>query len=119
MSPDQLFAAIRAGAEIGPTDKNYKIYVRVVENTYRMLVEGTLAARVEYAQECRVHLAALDTVRAIRGAAKFYFQHFNEDEKKRFVELINAKGIVMGYPGHFYRLPYFVVPLPPVPNSVS
>jgi hypothetical protein len=27
MLPDELFAAIEAGAEIGPTDKSYKVYV--------------------------------------------------------------------------------------------
>ncbi len=42
------------------------------------------------------------------GNKKFYFQHFTEDQKREFVELLNAKKIVFDHPGHFYVLPYFM-----------
>lgn len=42
------------------------------------------------------------------GSRKFYFQHFTDEEKRRFVDLLNARAIKIAYPGYFYRLPYFV-----------
>jgi len=71
MHPDDFFAAIERGEEIGPTDKNYKAYVG-------------------------------DSV------GKFYFQHLGDEQKKRFVELVNSKAMKIGYPGHFYVLPFFL-----------
>jgi hypothetical protein len=40
---------------------------------------------------------------------KFYFQHLDEVGKHRFIELLNAKALNVGAPGHFYRLPFFCV----------
>lgn len=79
LSADQFFAAIEAGAEVGPTDKSYKVYLRG------------------------------DGVPEVRGAAKFYFQHLDQAGQDRFIELFNAKRMKIGYPGHFYALPYFCV----------
>lgn len=39
---------------------------------------------------------------------KFYFQHLDSDQRKRFVDMINGRRLRMGYPGHFYVLPFFV-----------
>ncbi len=39
---------------------------------------------------------------------KFYFQHLAEDQHRAFVDLLNAKKLNIGYPGHFYVLPFFV-----------
>lgn len=72
LSPEKLFEAIEAGAELGPTDKNYKVYVS--------------------------------------GAGfenKFYFQHLSVEEQARFVTLLNERKVNVGYPGHFYVLPFF------------
>lgn len=50
----------------------------------------------------------VDLVEAnVRGAGKFYFQHLDDDEQTKFVELYNARKITMGFPGHFYVLPFF------------
>jgi len=38
---------------------------------------------------------------------KFYFQHFDDKQKQKFIDLINKKKINLDYPGHFYVLPYF------------
>lgn len=110
ISPEQLFAAIAAGAELGPTDKNYKVYVRLGERAQSHIAtlrEGAQAARVEYAKECRDALAVLERMPV---HPKFYFQHLSDDEQQRFVDLLNAKQLNIGYPGHFYRLPFFAVP---------
>ena len=77
-SEAKFFEAVEAGAEIRPTDKNYKAYVGG---------EGTPAHS---------------------GAAKFYFQHLSEAGKDRFIAMLNSKAMKLGYPGHFYALPYFV-----------
>jgi hypothetical protein len=42
------------------------------------------------------------------GRHKFYFEHLSEEQKIEFVEMLNSKSINIGYPGHFYRLPYFI-----------
>jgi hypothetical protein len=79
-SQSQFFAAVEAGAEVGPTDKNYKAYLRG------------------------------PGVPPATGAAKFYFQHLDEAGRDRFIELFNSKKMTIGYPGHFYSLPFFCAP---------
>lgn len=49
----------------------------------------------------------------VRGAGKFYFQHLSDEEQTRFIELINTKAMNIGFPGHFYVLPYFARPAAP------
>lgn len=39
---------------------------------------------------------------------KFYFQHLSSDERRRFVELMNAHVLRIGAPGRFYVIPFFV-----------
>lgn len=39
---------------------------------------------------------------------KFYFQHFSEDQRRRFVDLHNERRLHIGHPGHFYVLPFFM-----------
>lgn len=41
------------------------------------------------------------------GGRKFYFQHFDEEQGKKFIELYNARKIKIGYPGYFYVTPFF------------
>ena len=42
-----------------------------------------------------------------RPGMKFYFQHLSDEQRTRFIELINARTLKIGYPGYFYVLPYF------------
>ena len=37
----------------------------------------------------------------VSGSKKFYFQHLSTDQQKRFIELVNAGQVNMGYPGYF------------------
>jgi len=39
---------------------------------------------------------------------KLYFQHFDAEQCKEFVTLLNAKRLRIGSPGHFYRVPFFI-----------
>jgi len=43
-------------------------------------------------------------------SGKFYFQHFNEEQKKRFIQLYNIKPLPFKftYPYGFYVMPYFM-----------
>lgn len=126
LSPEALFAAIEQGVELGPTDKNYKMYVdlpskdptklRVVSASnfddgsqrvadlpqplYQCAVEDGYGSRPDTTW---VRFAARD-----KTFGKFYFQHFSEEDKKRFIGMINANTLNIGEPGYFYRLPFFV-----------
>jgi hypothetical protein len=39
---------------------------------------------------------------------KFYFQHLDEAQQQRFIDLYAAKTMHVGVPGYFYRLPFFM-----------
>ncbi len=39
---------------------------------------------------------------------KFYFQHFDDADKGKFIDALNAGAVKIGYPGHFYVLPFFI-----------
>lgn len=45
------------------------------------------------------------------NGGKFYFQHLSQEQREEFITLLNAKTIHIGYPGHFYVLPFFAVPI--------
>lgn len=76
MHSDDFMRFAKEGVELGPTDKNYKVYVKVPEYT----------------------------------GGKFYFQHLPQEEKQPFIDLLNSKQLNIGYPGFFYRLPFFIAP---------
>lgn len=106
LHPDVLMSRIEgATVELGPTDKNYKVYVHAVPysahflQSYRM--DGSLGGDDPAKWEW--------TTRSI-PETKFYFSHLSEEQRQRFVELLNAGCLRIGIPGHFYRLPFFVKP---------
>lgn len=127
LSPEQLFAAIEAGCELGPTDKNYKVYVHRLDPKAG---EPCVYGWANHAREGYIEVTAenIDTLppgptgrrdykigdfieiskRPALTHDKFYFQHLNEEERQRFVELMNEKKLILGHPGFFYRLPFFV-----------
>lgn len=39
---------------------------------------------------------------------KTYFQHFTEENKHEFIQMLNAGGVKFATPGYFYRLPFFI-----------
>lgn len=82
ISPDVFLQAVARGDEVGPTDKNYKVYVA---------------------------LPRPDVGDRRHSEAKFYFQHLSEEQRREFVGVVNQKKINVGYPGHFYVLPFFMV----------
>jgi hypothetical protein len=90
--------------ELGPTDKNYKVYVenqggQVFKQTYR-----------DCPRDSEPHMPDQCTHWVTRDMAgtKFYFWHLSTEQRKRFIELLNDKKLRIGYPGHFYVKPFFL-----------
>lgn len=83
MSPERLFAVLGAGAQLGPTDKNYKIYVDVGDQ------EATMAQR--------------SAVKSAGGGGKFYTVNLNSDNALRLRTMIMEGTVAIGYPGYFYN----------------
>lgn len=127
ISEEAFFAAVEAGAEVGPTDKSYKAYIDLPEPNAGTLTiyssanheqtgdgwEFLTAERAEeagldsYAREHYVgQWVVIEPMRAVRHG-KFYFQHLSESGRDRFIEMVNAKTMKIGMPGHFYSTPYF------------
>lgn len=104
LNQDVFMARLEAGdVELVPTDKSYKVYVRnnggaAFKQTYRDCPPDT---RCEGPTEC-THWVTRD-----RQETKFYFYHLNEAQAARFIELYNTKVMKIGYPGHFYTVPFF------------
>lgn len=129
MMPEDVFKAIDEGCKIGPTDKNYKIYIDLPPTGFERVFGSTWSAEspgneyIEATPEICERLKwkpwgeeishhANKKLWVTTGVdtsihAKFYFQHFNETERDKFIEAYNNKRINMGYPGHFYVAPYF------------
>lgn len=129
ISPDELFAAIEAGAEIGPTDKSYKVYVDlphpesgqpcvVSSANFKFAVDaievteeniGTLPLDSYQRANYLGHWVQISK-RGPAAHAKFYFQHLSVEQQQRFIDLLNAKKINIGMPGYFYARPFFIAP---------
>lgn len=97
-------ARLEAGdVRLDPTDKDYKVYV-VNEGGAKFLQRARTDSKPFAGWDSPEH----DWVTSERDEAKFHFQHLSQDQKRRFVELLNGKKIRIGEPGRFYRLPYFI-----------
>jgi hypothetical protein len=105
LNPATLMERIEAGTvQLGPTDKSYKVYVHnaggeAFKQTYR---DCPADSERHMPEEC-THWVTREMQQT-----KFYFQHFSEEQKMRFIELLNERKLTLGYPGRFYVLPFFV-----------
>jgi hypothetical protein len=111
---------------LGPTDKNYKAYVEGLPSedagkrmcyssanyeqpghvAYRDLTpEDRVALERSRIQPEMGHWYRFEPGKPTRFA-KFYFQHFDEGHRRRFLELLNA-GMLPVAAGGFYVLPFF------------
>lgn len=126
LSPELFFKAIEEGVEIGPMDKDYKVYVHRPDPDAG---KPWINESANFKPDCGEgwFFITPENVDALPGTdfrdllgrwvrigkrsatlfGKFYFQHL-DDGRARFVELLNAKRINIGPPGHFYQLPFFV-----------
>lgn len=132
LHPERFMELVRDGWIVGPTDKSYKAYLerpltdeelaahkaRWLEGFTDAEIQATADDRGETFEQAK---AALDDVydrqiARIGGAkteAKFYYQHLTEPQQREFVDLYNSRRMKVGYPGHFYQLPYFMELVPP------
>lgn len=46
--------------------------------------------------------------RGDRRESKFYFEHLSDEQKQRFVDLLNKGKLTLREPGFFYRRPFFI-----------
>lgn len=109
LNPDTFMDRLEAGdIEVGPTDKNYKVYV---EN------RGGACFRMRFRKDCDMGRPGSKCTGPDdcthwhtdeRNHSKFYFQHLSELQMRLFVELHNDHKIKIGYPRHFYVLPFFM-----------
>lgn len=120
MHPDDFIDAIKAGCEVGPTDKSYKAYLHKA-----LSVEEVAVARARDIAELAkmmTHAEAAETVDAVwddkvrsgEMLGKFYYQHLSEGQKDEFLELLRSGEMHVGYPGHFYVLPFFLTRVKPL-----
>lgn len=118
MHPDELFAAIEAGCELGPTDKSYKVYVDLPNPEVGQTVEmgSSSGPPSAFPDATSAEIEAGRVRGPIMGTAgphihaKFYFQHLDEAAQQRFIDLLNAMKIKIGEPGYFYSRPFFIAP---------
>lgn len=136
LSAATLMERLAAGTvSLDPTDKNYKVYVhneggekfrrshrvdKVEERVAAAAANGHRLDDPALSEDDRADAAAyregrpLDPMRNWRWVTeetdhtKFYFEHLSEEQMRTFVELLNAGRLRINYPGHFYRLPFFV-----------
>lgn len=101
LNPDTFMQWLRDGAEIGPTDKDYKAYITCPYPDPRA---GETKTYVAYTKDDGTEVTGTSTYGT---TAKFYFQHLSVEQRHEFIQLYNDKRMNVGYPGHFYVLPYF------------
>lgn len=128
LNPDRFMECAEAGVEIGPTDKSYKVYIDLPDpKAGELKITGTAngdtppgtgwtaATTADFAEYYEGRTPPADNnlrwvLRTPRQSVhgKFYFQHLSDAQQTRFIELINARTLVIGFPGRFYVLPFFV-----------
>lgn len=132
LNPDKFMYLVRAGWQIGPTDKYYKVYIghglteaqktqrkAAWEREWRPVAFTAATETTEKPTPSEVR-ACLDRLWEHHGRQiawgtapleyKFYWYHLNQKQQSEFIELYNARAINVGYPGYLYTAPYFCDP---------
>lgn len=126
LDPDRFMELVREGWVVGPTDKNYKAYLHRplsgeekaerkatwLRNFSPEELRATAESRSENPEQVRAELesyydAQVAPAEASSTEAKFYYQHLSAEQQAEFIELYNARGMSVGYPGRLYVLPFF------------
>lgn len=119
---------VREGWIVGPTDKAYKAYLgrpvtadELAAKKARWIETDSLAQAIrdlgmrdgktpEQIEDDLGHhwVEVEEPLRSSGGQeAKFYYQHLSDAQRAEFIDLVNDGRMKIGYPGHFYRLPFF------------
>lgn len=133
LHPEKFLVLVEQGWIVGPTDKAYKAYLsqpasaeEKAERRARWLqsftareIHASAEERGDTPDQVREALEAVYDTQVAGPAeegnvrAKFYFQHLDAEQARHFIDLYNHRRMNVGYPGHFYRLPYFMAPTHP------
>jgi hypothetical protein len=106
LDPGMFMARCEAGdVKLVPTDKSYKVYIH---NDGGQPFKQTYGETYKEKEPCGHEVEKHRWVCREVQETKFYFDHLSEEQMKRFVELLNGKKLKLDYPGHFYRLPFFI-----------
>lgn len=91
LHPERFLELAGEGWVVEPTTKSYKAYLAEVLQGEPILAtpEGPMPA-------------------VANRRAKFYFQHLDEAQMRRFVDLYNTNVMRIGLPGYFEVLPFFM-----------
>lgn len=127
LHPDRFMELVRDGWIVGPTDKHYKAYLespltdeQKAARRERWMKQDAVARAIRELGEKdgktpeRIQ-ADLDEQWAEQAdgwlhgeqTAKFYYQHLSAEQRAEFITLYNEGRMKVGYPGHFYVLPFF------------
>ncbi len=127
LHPDRFMELVREGWVVEPTRKSYKANLSepvtdeqgaarrnrwmeadAIARAIRELGErdGKTPAQIQ-ADLDREWTERQEPLLQGERSAKFYYQHLSDEQQAEFIELVNSDRIAIGYPGYFYRLPYF------------
>lgn len=133
LHPDRFMELVREGWIVGPTDKSYKAYLGkprtdedIAARKAQFLAASHGIARAirdlgakdgktpeQIDADLEEHWTTRELPMIADGCgqeAKFSYQHLSDEQRIEFVEMVNAGTMKIGYPGHFYRLPFFCRP---------
>ena len=94
LNPERFLELVADGWSVGPTDKNYKAYLR---QAFTIPSDRAIASGAPLPEPVR-HIQS-----------KFYYQHFSSEQQRRFIDLYNGGSMRIGEPGYFYVLPFFMM----------
>ena len=127
LHPDRFMQLVRDGWIVGPTDKGYKAYLEspltdeqkaakrdrwmeldAIARAIRELGEkdGKTAERIQADLDDEWQRQESGWLHGDQSA-KFYYQHLSTEQRAEFIALYSDGQMKVGYPGHFYRLPFF------------
>lgn len=104
LNPTEFMSRLEAGdVSLDPTDKNYKVYI--LNSGGKPFVQRYRTDSLPFkGWESPEHTWVVRDIEQ----TKFYFQHLSEEQKKRFVQLLNENKLKFNTPGRFYVMPFFI-----------
>ena len=72
-----------------------------------IVMEGIETSDIEITPTDKNYKIYLHSISGKHYGMKFYFQHFSEEQKNKFIQLNNEKKLKLQEPGYFYCLPFF------------
>lgn len=114
LHPEDFLALASKGYTVGPTDKNYKVYLMAPPDDLDDRIATMKTRPVYRALVEQRGQAAADEWAAAEGSlimggttiGKFYTQHLSPEQGDRFRALVDQRKMIVGFPGYFYARIY-------------